>query len=893
MPWGLGRACRMLCLAIACGALAESSVARAQTNAVAASVETLDNGMRVVVIEDHAAPVVATGMWYRFGADDERPAKSGLAHALAHMMFEGTPSVSSAGLDDVISRLGAKASATTSNDYTVYRFVLPAEKLELALRIEADRMQHLLISDAAWARVKNAVLGEQADDLGRPLTKLYADVCRAAATFPVCAGAPFGDRADVARAVAGDVRSYYQDWYAPNNATLVVSGDVQTDEVQNLARSIFAPIPRGDLPDRASRAPFYSSDKRINLGGDFPYDVVDLAFPAPAQNDPDTAAFRVVDAVVTNRRSNFYKALVRSGYTLGYSTELDQTLRGGLYHVFLVVAPGHSDAQASGAFLGVVRTAQTDGFSDDLVRAAKIAISRRTVYAQDSISGIGELAGYAIAVEGASALGRDDDHVASTTNKAIGLVIRKYLLLPAVTGVLATVPSRTGAPSGPPVTSVTDDFSRRAPVGPVVEARFVRDPLAQPLELETRLRPVSFTLPNGLRVLVQEAHANPTVFIEGEVQTSPRLDPPGKDGAGAMVATLLDDGSISVPGDERRRVTDELGASMHVGTSFDAHGRAEDCERLIGLIADALRHPAFRPAAVDAVRKQTLAAVQQSEQDPDFRADADFDQLLLRPDDPTLRTPTEDSIERIRIADLRSYARSYLRPDLTVLTVAGDVSAAAVRKIVYSAFGDWRNAGLKPNLDPGPLPEPHASLRYVVANRRVALARLGTVAVAHASADFPALDVINEILGAQGAFDTRLASTLRTRLGLATWIESMLLTDRYRGTLEFRLTAPPKNLGRAVGVLRDELERLHDDPVGPFELDRARTKIVAGGFVSEESTQVVVTRVQTIGLDGLPLDYERTLPRRYAALDGAAIENAATAYLHPDSLVEVTEGPPP
>lgn len=895
MPRRLGVLCRTLCLALACSALGSNLPAGAQPQnfGVAINAETLNNGMHVVVVEDHAAPVVATEMWYRFGASEERPGKTGLAHALAHMMYDGTPQVSEAGLDDAISHLGAKASATTSNDYTVYRFVLPADKVELAMRVEADRMKHLLISDAAWAREKNALLAEYNDDLGHPLTRLYHDVCRAAANVPVCALSPLGDRADIDRAAAGDVRSYYQDWYSPNDATLVISGDVQADAMLNLARAIFAPIPSGQLPDRSTAVPLYNADKQVEVPGDFPYEVVDLAYPAPSPNDPDSSAYQIIDAIVNNQRSNFFKALVASGYTVGYSTQLDQNLRGGLYHVFLVTAPGHTSAQARSAFADVMRTAQDQGFPDDLVRAAKIEISQRSIYARDSISGIGERVGYAVAVEGAPNLERDDQRVAATPNNAVAIAVRKFFGAPAVVGLLTPAKSRIAATTpGPPVTSVTDDFSRRAPVGPVIEARFVRDPLLEPLVLQTRLHPTRFIFPNGLHVLVQEEHANPTVFIEGTVQTTPRSDPPGKVGAGAMVSTLLASGSRTTSDDERRRTLDELGATMSLGLTFEAHGRAQDCGRLVGLIADALQHPAFRPADVESVRKQTLAAVRQSEEDPDFRADADFDELLLRPDDPNLRVPTAESVDSITVANLRDYARRFVRPDLTVITIAGDVDPRDVAREAAAAFGDWTNIGQRPDLDPGPMPRPRAAIRYVVTDHRLADAHLGTPGVAEGSADYYALAVLNEILGADGGFDTRLVAELRI-LGIADRVASYLTAGRYRGTLEFRLTAQPKTIARAVAVVRAEVARLHDDPVGPFELDRARTKIVAGGFVGEESTQVVAARVQAIELEGLPLDYERTLPARYGALDGAALERVAQTYLRPESFVEVYEGPQP
>jgi zinc protease len=881
---------RFLVAAVLCAPVAAIAAAipaiPAPPDEVPVDAIALANGLRVVVVEDRAAPVVSTGMWYRFGATDERPGKSGLAHALAHMMYDGTPYLSAAGLDDIVSRLGAKETATTSNDYTAYRFVIPADKLELAMRVEADRMQHLLISDDVWQKEKRALIAERESDLSGPLTQLYHEVCLAASAAPVCALSALGDEASIAGASSEDIRSYYQDWYAPNNATLVVSGDVHHADVFALAHAIFDAIPSGNLPARSTAVPEYAQEKEVEVAGDFPYEVVDLAFPAPGTLDRDGGALAIIDSIVNNQRSDFYKALVRSGYTYGYSTQLDQNLHGGLYHVFIIAAPGHTSAQARDAFTGVMRTARENGFPDDLIRAAKIAISRRKTYARDSISGLGERVGYATAVEGAASLASDDERIENVTAAA-----RRYLTLPAVTGLLSPSKTQTGTEPGPPATSVTDDFGRRPPHGLVVEDRSFRELSIAPVSLQSRLRPVSFALPNGLRVLVQEAHASPTVFVQGMTQTSPAFDPAGKDGIGAMYSNLLDSGSVSTGFEERHRVLDELGATMNLALAFDAHGRAQDFGTLIDLIANALQHPALRTDDIESVRKQTLSAVAQRDVDPDERADYDFNELLYGPNDPFAREPSATTIDSISVADLRAYGRKYVRPDLTVITIAGDIDPRAVHDKMLAAFGDWHPLGPKPDLNPGPIPQAHPAVRYVVTNRNYAQARLGVPAVSHGSIDFPALSVLNEILGSGGAFDTRLVDALHVRLGLAYRVESFLHTDRYRGSFEVSLSASPKKI--APAALREALNRLHVDPVGPFELSRARTKIVAGGFVSEESTQVVAERVQKIGIDGLPLDYEQTLPGAYAKLDGAALLGASNAYLRPENLVEVYEGPQP
>jgi zinc protease len=867
--------------------------ARSLGNGIELTSRTLANGMRVVVAEDHSVPVVQTAIWYRFGANQEVAGKTGLAHALAHMMFRGTPYLSAAGLDDMVTHLGADETATTSNDYTVFRFMLPADKLELALRVEADRMQHLLLDDGAWADEKAHVLAEYDADMRQPLTRLYAAVCKAASPAPVCALSSLGARDDIAAASAQDLRAYYQSYYAPNEATLVVTGDVKPDDAFALATAAFGNIPRSDPPPQPEHSGLTAYDAHVSQSGDFPYEVVDLAFAAPGTRDPDGGAMQIIDSVINNKRSDFYKALVRSGYTIAYSTQLDQNAHSGLFHVFLETAPEHSSSQARDAFADVMRGAQDKGFPSDLIRAAKIAIARRATYARDSMAGLGERVGYAAAVEDVDDPADDDERTAALPDSEVTAAARRYFGTPAVTGLLQPGKSKGGETPRPPVASVTDDFSNRAPAGKVIQARWVRDALLAPVVLQTHVRPTAFFLDNGIRVLVQPVPSNPTVFVEGTVDSSPAFDPPGKEGTAAMVSTLLASGSRKYTGDAARALADDLGASVDLGSDFDAHSRTQDWPKLIDVIADSLQHPSFAPGDVDFVRKQTVTAVGERDSDPDFRANADFQRLILRPGDPALREATQDTVRAISAADLRAYAAKYLRPDLTTITVVGDVAPGDVRAVLASAFGDWRARGPKPNVDPGPIPPVAPAARYVVTDQRYIEAQLGMRAVARPNPDYPELDVIDEILGPDGGFDTRLMDQLRTKRDLVYGASSSLEADRFRGTLQIRLTAEPKKMNEAVEVVREQLARLQDDPVGPFELDRAKTKIVARGLVAEESTETIAMRVHGIGVDHLPLDYEVGLPSRFSRIDGADILRTAQKYITPHSLIEVYEGPRP
>ena len=236
--------------------------------------KTLPNGLKVVVAESHAVPVVEVALWYGFGANEETPGKTGLAHALEHMMFRGTPSLSDAGLDDVIARIGAQVNAETTDDTTHFYAVVPRDRLEMWLRIEADRMQRLSISDNLWKLEKGAVLQEWDADHSDPIGKLVMGVNRAAYGPSDALGrGALGDRADVVRSTATDLRTYYNKWYAPNNAVLVLAGDVKPSEAFAMVEQTFGAIPRKHVPALVTRPPVVHSGESITQTADIPFGI--------------------------------------------------------------------------------------------------------------------------------------------------------------------------------------------------------------------------------------------------------------------------------------------------------------------------------------------------------------------------------------------------------------------------------------------------------------------------------------------------------------------------------------------------------------------------------------------------------------------------------------------
>jgi zinc protease len=849
----------------------------------------LANGLQVIVVEDHAAPVVHTSVWYRFGSLYETPGKTGLAHALEHMMFRGTPSLSAGGLDDVIARLGAQMNGETQYDYTSFLFDMPSDRVAVALQIEADRMQHLALRPEDWRIEQRAVLNEIDGDESSPFFNLLSRV-RAAAYPALPAGrTPTGVRSDVANATVADIRRYYDQWYAPNNAALVVAGDVQHQAVFSLAQRDFGAIHARTLPNHVAQHPQAATGKTVNAEFPFPFEVLDLAYAVPGDTEPGEPAVSTLSYLIPNQRGPFYQALVETNVALALEANADTQLRGGLMHIFIVLNPGHSGAEAEQIFQSTMNSALAQGFDPDLVTAAKRQALADRAYNADSIGGYGDLTGYTYGV--VKERNRDEDaRLAKLTPADVLAAARTYLAKPNVVGHL-TPNSGQGGNSQKSSAGVSDTFSGRAISGPVVEPPAIRAAVRKPTSARSKLAPVQFTLPNGLRVIVQEKHDRPTVYIGGSIATSASFTPAGKEGIARLADTMADFGSEHYDFTQLRKVTDDIGASVELGQSFSAHGFANDFETLLGILADSEEHPTFPQRWLNLQQSQLANSINSENSISGVMIDRAYLQRLLAPDDPALRFPTAESISGITRDDLLAYTRRYWRPDLTTVAIVGDITPERARRAMQAAFGGWANDGPKPSTQQQALPPAHIAHAYVGTAANQVFIQLGQPAIARGSRDYDAFSLLTEIIGGPGYFESRLWQELRQKRGLVYSVSSSVKASRDRGDLEIMLSTSPQNVQPSIAIVRDELERLRTQPVTRTELEEAKIRMTSAALLNEASASGQLSEISAIAQDSLPVDYYRTLSQRYAAITPADIQRVAKEYIRPDRLIEVFSGP--
>lgn len=398
---------------------------------------TLDNGMRVIVKEDHRAPVMVSQVWYRAGSIDEFNGTTGVAHVLEHMMFRGTKTVPPGEFSKRIAAAGGRENAFTDRDHTAYFQQMQKDRLELAMQLESDRMANLVIRDDLFAKEMQVVMEERrlrTDD--QPQSVVYEHLMAAAFQESPYRRPVIGWMDDLQHLTAQDARDWYARWYVPNNATLVVAGDVKADDVIAMAKRYFGVIPARALPVRKPQdEPAQIGEKRIVVKAPAKVPYLLMAWHAPVLRDwqKDTApyALEILAGVLSgNDSARLQQSLVKTQQVaVSASAGYDDVSRGpGMFMIDATPAPGKPVDAVEKAIRDQVERLQRDGISEAELARVKAQVIASDVYRRDSLFYQAMLLGtYATAGLPPEALAHRVDKLRAVTARDVQAAAKQWL----------------------------------------------------------------------------------------------------------------------------------------------------------------------------------------------------------------------------------------------------------------------------------------------------------------------------------------------------------------------------------------------------------------------------------------------------------------------------------
>ena len=403
----------------------------------------LDNGLKIIVQEDHRSPVVVSQVWYRAGSLDEVNGKTGVAHALEHMMFKGTKKVPAGQFSRLIAAAGGKENAFTAQDYTCFFQQLEKSHLPLAFELESDRMANLQITDEEFAKEIKVVMEERrwrTDD--KPQSKVNEQFQSTAYVAHPYARPVIGWMNDLENMTAADAREWYNTWYAPNNATLVVVGDVKTDDVVKLAKQYFGPIKPHVLPARKPQTePAQVGERRVVVKAPGKLPFLMMGFHAPTLTDKvktpeqewEPYALEVLGGVLSgNDSARLNQKLVReTSIAVDVGAGYDATARGreAMFELSGTPSEGKTVAELEAALIAQIELIKTGGVTQQELDRVKAAVIATDVYQRDSMFYQGMQIGQLVT------MGYDwhilktyPDKLKAITSEQVQAVAKKYLV---------------------------------------------------------------------------------------------------------------------------------------------------------------------------------------------------------------------------------------------------------------------------------------------------------------------------------------------------------------------------------------------------------------------------------------------------------------------------------
>jgi len=864
----------------------------AQTQAPEVVRETLKNGLRVVIIPNKLAPVVTTEINYLVGSNEAPAGFPGMAHALEHMMFRGNQSLSAAQLANISAAMGGDFNADTQQTVTQYFFTVPSNYLDIALHLESIRMANIFGDPGLWTQERSAIDQEVAQDLSNPEYLFYTRLLEA-----MFAGTPYahdalGSRESFAKTTDAMLQKFHQDWYSPNNAILVIIGDVDPVKALEETRQLFETIPSRPPPTRPAVTLQPMKAAEIKLDTDLPYGLAVVSYRLPGSESPDFAAGQVLADVLGSQRGDIY-GLVPAGKALEASFDASSLPVASIGYALAAYPPGENGAPLVSTLKEIIAGYVKNGVPADLVEASKRHELADYEFQKNSISGLASVWSEALAVNKRSSPEEDIRAIQKVTVADVNRVAKEFLVNDtALTAIL------TPRPSGKPVASKGfgggESFAPKE-VKSVALPEWAQKVLAAQRVPPSNLSPTVTVLPNGLRLIVQPETISPTVGVYGSIKNNPNLEAPqGKDGVSRVLEDLFSYGTTSLDRLAFQKALDDIGANESAGADFSLQVLKENFERGVELLASNVLKPALPESAFKVVQQETAGIVAGELQSPRYQARFALREALFPKNDPELRKATPASVSALKLEDVKAYYDKTFRPDLTTIVVIGQINPPEASQVIEKYFRGWVAAGAKPATDLPAVGNNKPTAAVVPDPSRVQdeVTLAQTLGFTRSDPDYYPLQLGNHVLS--GAFyATRLYHDLREEAGLVYNIVSSVNAGKTRSSFVVNYACDPQNVGKARAMIERDLRQMQTSPITAEELRQARTLLMMQIPLSEADMAKIAAQLLEYSVLEMPLDEPTRAAKRYAEITPEQVQAAYAKWLRPGDLVQITLGPNP
>lgn len=855
----------------------------------------LDNGLEVILVRDTTAPTVAVDIWFRVGSANDPAGKSGFAHLFEHLMFEGSPHVPSGTMDQLLERVGGSSNAYVNTDYTAYYDTVPSHQLPLALWIEADRLGGLNVTQESLDNQRAIVIEElQRSYDNRP----YGSAVKALITVPY-SYEPYkrpaiGNIAEVNSAQIGDVFDFHRRYYLPNNATLVVAGDINLEATRALIETLFAPIPRGDDPaalpefvpvDQAEAEYITIEDPFINLPA------LLVAYEIPPLVHEDYPPLNVLSRVLSvGDSSRLAKRLVDTGKALQADAWIFDNRGPGLFSFILVANVGVDLAELETASYEELQKIIDEGVPQDELDKVIAGIRSRSILGLETALGLAESVQSANYYFGdPNAIYSGIDRYKAVTSEDIQRVARQYLE-ENDRHVFNVVETDAEAP--PPVEPFADEDAEA--VAPDYRHVIEQDEPPPPLDSNEFSFPAitENVMDNGLEVVVIEQPNMPIISLDVFLAGGSTAAPQSLPGLASITGSLITRGTKTRSAQDIAGAIEQVGGVVGSGGGSDSldlgvFALIEDKDLAFDLLADMTLNADFPESEIERERAQRISALEANLAQPSYVAGRSFARLLYE-GHPYGNAVTFESLEAITRDDIVAFYDSRRQPNNAVLIIAGAITTEEGLAYAEQHFADWEGAA--EGVAYPTLPD-HSGQQILLVDRPGSTQAnfiMGNIGIQGASLDYFPARVMNHVLG--GTFSSRLVQNIREEKGYTYSIGSGFSYPADTG--RFVVTAAVRNdvIAATLEEVFKEIDRIQTEALTDEEINDARDGIVGEFVFGLETYQDFVEVVASYKIRGVELD---RLNKWLGHIKDATKEDVlgiANTYIHPEDFIIVVVG---
>jgi zinc protease len=850
------------------------------------------NGLKVLLKEDHTAPVATFMVTYEVGSRNEAIGYTGSTHLLEHLMFKGSNKFNTDRGNSVfqlLQSLGARMNATTWLDRTNYYETLPSSELETAIEIEADRMRNAYIKEGDRESEMTVVRNEFERGQNNPSGVLDEHIWATAYHAHPYHHSTIGWKADIENVSIERLKEFYDTFYWPNNATATVVGDFETSKALAIIKKHFGRIRKStkEIPVVYTTEPMQEGKRTVTLKRAGQQGIVGIAHKSPPATHEDAASFIVLSSILSSgKNSRFYKNITDKGLTTNIFIWDTLFKDPGLFTVYANLAPGVEHKTVEDIIVAEYENIKKEGVTEEEVSKAKAQLIASMKFRQDGSMAVAGSLNEAIASGDWTLYTRYEELVNSVTAKSIKLVVNKYFLEDLST-VGYFIPEVSGdQPQGKPVASAKELVEMK-------KQYFSKENQGGLASQIVDSEPVE-----GIRLLTLKRGSG-VVTINGSFMGGDIYADENNSRVPDLVSSMLDQGTTKQTKFEISNQLEKAGARLSVSNgksnvSFYAKFLSRDLEMVFGLLSEQLQHPAFNEEDLEKIKKRMITSYKKRKEST--RGNAVNNMLASfypkgHQNAPEDNDRSIEDIKKTKTEDLKVFHNQNYGKGGMVVVAVGDVDHEELSNTIKKEFESWKNSPLSKKTE-SKKGKKSAGKAYVTMKDKTSTDFVMGIplGIDRFHEDYMPLYVATHILG--GNFSARLMQTVRVKEGLTYGINSVItgFDNKNDGYWMVGGTFAPELLARGEKATLREVKRWAEGGVTQAEVDITKSTLTGSYQVGFDTTRgLSIGILSAVNVWG-DLSYIDSFPEKVNSVTLEQVNAAIKKYITFDDIYQVAAG---